>query len=250
MISIANTNQPYAPYMKDYCFAQYDDRGNLVYAPESEFTKLYASMPGQIHRDTPFGKELYSLAANSGLNYWVEVGTWNGLGTTTCILDGFRDRADKSMIPHLASIELDPVLFNAAEANLKSHPMIRNVVFMKGKLMPYSMKPCSTFPTPAELGDTECKLPHFYMHYDRERVLYENANPVLLPFFPEVAVLDGGEYSGYMDWLHLEKSGLKYLCLDDTNVTKNRRVISELGSEWKCIASGNDKSGWAIYKRN
>ena len=68
---------------------------------------------------------------------------------------------------------------------------------------------------------------------------------------PEVVVLDGGEYSGYLDWLHLPKSDIRYLCLDDTNATKNKKVISELmgGSEWNCISQGSDRNGWAIFKR-
>lgn len=244
-----DTNKPYAPYVKGYCFHSFsDDKRELVYAPEAAFKDYFTKIPGQITRDSPFGQQLYNLARTPGApRMWLEIGTWNGLGTTTCILDGFAERLGEE--PQLASVEIDPVLFDAAAANLKSHAARGRVEFYQGKLMPYSMTPAASFPSPSDLGEAEQKQPHFFLHYDRERALYADAFPFLPPFMPEVAVLDGGEYSGYLDWLHLPKSDLRYLCLDDANTTKNKKVISELGSEWNCIARGNDRNGWAIYKR-
>lgn len=245
MFRLPYTGQRYAPYVRGYCFRAIE--GNeLVYWSENQYTELYKTMPGQITRTSPFGIHLYELA-RSGPKHWVEIGTWNGLGTTKCILDGFAERLHES--PKLASVEIDPVLFDAAAHNLMHHPARSCVDFYQGKLMPSSMIQAKPFPTPDDLGEQEQQNAHFFIHYDRERALYETTIPFCPPFSPEVAVLDGGEYSGYLDWLHLDKSNLKYLCLDDTNVTKNRKVISELGSEWKCIASGNDRCGWAIYVR-
>lgn len=247
MYKVPYTGSGSAPYVKGYCFHSFsDDQRELIYAPEHLVKEHYTKIPGQITRDSPFGSQLYTLAKN-GPCMWLEIGTWNGLGSTKCILDGFADRNDD---PKLASVEIDPVLFNAAAENLASHPARACVEFYQGKLMPYSMTPAAAFPTPTELGAAEQQSPHFFLHYERERALYESAEPFLPPFFPQVAVLDGGEYSGYLDWLHLQKTDLQYLCLDDTHVTKNKKVISELGSEWKCIASGDDRNGWAIYKRN
>lgn len=249
MYKIPYTGGGCAPYVKGYCFQSFsDDRSELIYASEDQVKNYYTRIPGQITRDSPFGSQLYTLA-KTGLTMWLEIGTWNGLGSTKCILDGFADRADGES-PKLASVEIDPVLFNAAAENLTSHPARRCVEFYQGKLMPYSMTPAAVFPTPAELGAAEQQSPHFFIHYDRERALYQDAEPFLPPFFPQVAVLDGGEYSGYLDWLHLQKTDLQYLCLDDTHVTKNKKVISELGSgDWTCIASGSDRNGWAIYRR-
>lgn len=249
MYKIPYNNTGYAPYVKGYCFQSWsDDRTELIYASEEQTKEYYTKIPGQINRDSLFGAELYKLA-KTGPHMWMEIGTWNGLGSTKCILDGFADRTDTDVAPKLASVEIDPVLFNAAAENLKSHPARHCVEFYQGKLMPYSMTPAATFPTPAELGTAEQQNLHYFIHYDRERALYENAEPFLPPFFPQVALLDGGEYSGYLDWLHLQKSDLQYLCLDDTHVTKNKKVISELGSEWECMVSGNDRNGWAIYRR-
>lgn len=249
MYKIPYRGQTAAPYVKGFCF--YTLYGNeLVYLPESEMAKHFTKIPGQITRGSPFGEALYSLAA-TGPTKWIEIGTWNGLGSTQCILDGFaaRSKHGAAPAPQLLSLETDPCLYNAAETNLASHPARDTVDFRQGKLMPYSLVAAAGFPTPEYLGKEEQASPHYFMHYEREKALYESTSPVLPPFLPEVAVLDGGEYSGYLDWLHLEKSELQYLCLDDINATKNRRVVSELGPEWTRVSSGNDRMGWAMYKR-
>ena len=244
-----NPSVNHAPYVKGHCFHSISNDGSsLIYEPDDIVSQRFTKMPGQITRDSPFGQQLYILAKN-GPRMWIEIGTWNGLGSTQCILDGFAERLHPPP-PKLASVEIDPVLLNAAAMNLKAHAARSCVEFYDGKLMPYSGIPAATFPTPDELGEKEQRSPHFFIHYDRERNLYGTAEPFLPPFFPEVAVLDGGEYSGYLDWLHLQKSDLQYLCLDDTHVTKNKRVISELGPEWTCMVRGDDRNGWAIFKRD
>ncbi len=249
MISIPFQEQvnTFAPYVKGYCFHNIsEDRKSLQFFPEKVFTEHFTKVPGQITRETPFGKELFALA-KTGPSLWLEIGTWNGLGTTKCILDGFAERKDINQKPQLASIEIDPILFQAAAQNLQHHPVISCVKFFEGKL--FSSKK-TTFPTPEQLGEQEQTTPHFFIHYDRERNLYAEATPVVPPFAPQVAVLDGGEYSGYLDWIHLDKSELQILCLDDTNTTKNKKVIQELGEEWTCCVKGDDRNGWAIYKRS
>ena len=69
---------------------------------------------------------------------------------------------------------------------------------------------------------------------------------------PEVALLDGGEYSGSLDWIHLDKSKLKWLLLDDTNVTKNSNLVKELkaSSDWVLRREETgDRNGWAAFER-
>jgi len=247
MYRIPNVGCEYTPYIEGYCFHSVSqDKEYLIYFPEEYFTKLYSSVPGQITRESPFGDKLYTIA-KLGPTKWLELGTWNGLGTTKCILDGFAERMSDQ--PILASLEIDPVLFNSAEINLKYHPARSCVTFHKGKLSSASTLSTAVFPEPENLEVSDRTSPHFFIHYDRERSLYNTASPFIPDFSPEVAVLDGGEYSGYLDWVNLDKSNLLYLCLDDTNTTKNKKVIEDLGSAWKYITGGDDRNGWAIYRR-
>ena len=41
---------------------------------------------GQIMRGTVFGEMIYEIAKSS--SYIVDIGTWFGMGTTKCIIDG------------------------------------------------------------------------------------------------------------------------------------------------------------------
>lgn len=240
MIRIPAFGRDRAPYIPNHVFHS-QDNGDLVFAPDSMFVDFYKQQQGQICRGSPFGEEIYKLSA-SGPRLWLEIGTWNGLGTTKCILDGFRDRNDD---PRLISIELDHVLFNAAEQNLHAHPVRRYVDFRQGCLKSRDTIP---FPDESTLSSDDRNCPHFFIHYEREKALYESASSVCPDFAPEVAVLDGGEYSGILDWFYLDKSNLQYLCLDDTHTFKNREVIKKLDPKWRLLTSGNDRNGWAIYK--
>jgi hypothetical protein len=70
---------------------------------------------------------------------------------------------------------------------------------------------------------------------------------------PEVAILDGGEYSGYLDWINLPKQNLQYVILDDINCLKNKRVFEELSSssDWTPFkVNTKERNGFAIFRKN
>jgi hypothetical protein len=77
-------------------------------------------------------------------------------------------------------------------------------------------------------------------------------HPIDLPFKPEAVVLDGGEYTGYVDWLFTPKENLKYVFLDDTAVLKNEKVRKELleSSEWALVEENvADRNGWSMFMK-
>jgi hypothetical protein len=95
---------------------------------------------------------------------------------------------------------------------------------------------------------------HYRINYETDMVLCNEAlaNPIELPFEPEAAVLDGGEYTGYVDWHYLPKHKLKCVFLDDTNVLKNEKVRKELleSPEWTLLdESTTDRNGWSVFVR-
>jgi hypothetical protein len=48
---------------------------------------------GQINMDTEFGTTIYNIIKNNDdINNIFEVGTWNGQGTTVCIMNGLIDK--------------------------------------------------------------------------------------------------------------------------------------------------------------
>jgi len=49
---------------------------------------------GQITLDSIIGKHLYHYAKSTKYNSYLEIGTWNGLGSTKCFVEGFNNRQD------------------------------------------------------------------------------------------------------------------------------------------------------------
>lgn len=227
------------PYVKGYVYADYS--GNFIFEREEIARRKYISIPGQIRRGTPFGDFIYDLASKKDTKEWIEVGSWNGLGSTLCILDGFAQRLEDS--PHLYSFELDPMMCGVAKENVSEHTAASCADFIQDKLW-------SGLDTP--FPDVVEDNRHFFLHYERERALYTEAKGFKPPVKPDVALLDGGEYSGALDWIHLDKSNLTWLLLDDTNVTKNSKLVTQLkgSSEWRLVREETeDRNGWAVFER-
>ncbi len=241
MLRLPRNGHPRVPYVPGFVITD-ATTDEFVYVPSQIFAESYKKTPGQIRRGTPFGDELYKLAKD-GPRLWLEVGTWNGLGSTQCVLDGFANRNDN---PFLLSLEVDPMLCQIAREHVAKHVAGHTAHIVCGRL---GSKKCLAFPTVVDLPDDEKKTGHFTLYYEQELNLYHTSDQVIPSFAPQVAVLDGGEYSGGLDWEHLDKSDLQYLCLDDANSYKNAAVQTGLGSAWVLVARGDDRNGWAIYKR-
>ncbi len=214
--------------------------------PLDKYKDTYSEHLGQINEETQLGNFLTRLASDDREpRIWFEIGAWNGLGTTTCVLDGFGNREDQDVI--LYSLEADPVFYEIAKSNLKNHPNKKNLVLFYGKSGE------GLFLLPHEIPEEDKKNRHFELYYDYERTFWERAPCFPYPQLPEVAILDGGEYSGYLDWINLPKDNLKYVILDDINCLKNKRVFEELSenTEWTLFkVNKQERNGFAIFRKN
>ena len=47
---------------------------------------------GQINLNNKLGEYIYKYASNDELINFLEIGTWNGLGSTKCFIEGFKNR--------------------------------------------------------------------------------------------------------------------------------------------------------------
>lgn len=219
---------------------------NEVYRiPLEKYKSTYAEHLGQINDMTQLGSLLYRLASDDREpRIWFEIGAWNGLGTTSCVLDGFQEREDKNVL--LYSLEADPAFYEIAKANLKDHPCRQNLVLFYGKSGE------GLFLQPHEIPEQDKQSKHFEMYYDYERTFWERAPCFTYPQLPEVAILDGGEYSGYLDWINLPKDNLKYVVLDDINCLKNKQVFQELSTDdtWQPFkVNTQERNGFAIFRK-
>ncbi len=47
-------------------------------------------MAGQINMDSEFGKIIFEYARNTEYKSYLEIGTWNGEGSTNCFIQGLK----------------------------------------------------------------------------------------------------------------------------------------------------------------
>jgi hypothetical protein len=220
-----------------------DPSGNILfdYTPEN----------GQITFQTEFGTYLANLAADAKYKTYFEVGTWKGNGTTRCIVEGVMHRyqSNKNRDIHFWSLESNLQFYREALYFWQQVPMpclhlLYGRLHEDGLLTNDEIKNHPYF---------SCVAEHYNTWYDQDTLDYKLSPCVDITLLPDldVLVLDGGEFSGYADWSVLKEKNPKVVCLDDIHVMKNERVFKELScdSEWELFVKGDERNGFAIFKR-
>jgi hypothetical protein len=192
---------------------------------------------GQIRLTQPLGQWISKYAADPRFSRYLEIGTWNGRGSTCCFYDGFSKRSD----PHLLqSLETDRARFKEARGLWKQ---IESIHILHGRVLPDNK--CPTFEEVQRVHSNIQKGWH------TEDVRNFWSCPHIPMFDPHVILLDGAEYLTWFEFLFMiETSTASVYILDDTMSSKCPKIVEWFSQhpEWKCIASGTDRNGWAIYE--
>ena len=197
---------------------------------------------GQICNDS-FSLKIRELSGILENKTFLEIGTWNGLGSTKQFVDVLKTRNDDYIFYSLECnsdkcndahnlyitekkiIILNEVLFNIQPGNFydifpqcKNNPMFQEW----HKVDMENMKKCDLF---LERDD--------------------------LPELFDVILLDGGEFTTYFEF-QLIKDKCKYLLLDDINVAKCTKIVEEIKSEptkWEIIEENKTtRNGFLVCK--
>lgn len=198
-------------------------------------------MIGQINLNSKAGKCIYDLCKQNDVSTIVEIGTWNGCGSTKCVTEAISG-TDKQII----SIEVDQSMYLTAT---KVHQDNSNITIING----YITDKTINFD---DLGD------EYFTDYDRtikKKWLDEdiknikNSNCCLdkIPQKIDLLILDGGEFNGYFDFKTLYNRA-KYIFLDDTRLPciKNYQSVNDLKTTHKCLIDSDDRNGFAIFVVN
>lgn len=198
-------------------------------------------MPGQVNRDSPFGAKIYELARDPKYKTFLDLGTWNGEGTTKCLYDAVADR--DAMI---YSVEANPTMYRHAQAFWAHFPLhYYKLTLLHGTLTKGILTKEEIMADPM----FQFIRPHYDLHYVQDCIDTITAPVVTLPAQIDFAVLDGGEFNGKNDFQAVMKLKPKVICLDDINVMKNYHAYNHLKgrSDWVEIVRGSDRNGWAIF---
>ena len=181
-------------------------------------------MTGQINfEDSKLGACIVDLVQRDDVSTIVEIGTWNGLGTTRCVLHGLRQSNKKNFM--FISLECNKNMYNEALLNNKDN-ISENVCLKLGRIV--DVNKLDTWFDINALSSEQAT----WLAQDK---IWLNEVPYVLDEIPDaidLLILDGGEFSTYLEW-HILKDRVKYVALDDTGALKCAKIRQE-------IIDGND----------
>lgn len=188
-------------------------------------------MSGQVNRGSFLGDNLEALGQNPKFKSYVDIGTWNGEGSTKCLMDGILTRQDDSRV---VSVEANIEFYEQACAywapflvpHLQSRPgKLPRLELLYGRLIEkeelLSVDEIREHPRFNDAPWLEWR--------ERNSAEYEVCPNVIdsIPTQIDVLCLDGGQFSTYAEFQKL-KDRTKIVLLDDTDTYKTEKIRSEI----------------------
>lgn len=203
-------------------------------------------MTGQINRGSKLGDIIYKMCNQDDIKTIVEIGTWNGMGSTKCIYDSIIENNKKDYLVY--SLESNQAFHNLAINNL---PPLVNFNLVLGKIL----EACDTI-NPDLYNDIffqECSrdLQKSWLIEDIDN--YNKVKNVIdiIPKVVDLLILDGGEFSSLAEFNKL-KDRTTYFILDDINTIKNFEIanIMRSSNNYQILFDcKNDRNGFLISKQ-
>jgi hypothetical protein len=208
-------------------------------------------MSGQVNRDTKFGEYIYNLSLRKDVNNIVEIGTWNGQGSTKCVMDALLTRFDDSRV---YSLEASEKMFSMA-TEYWNQSLINYQDFIKEKLVLIH----------GTIIDEESLMTlqqlKQYQNYDSrwEEWLAQDIDNMKtcsnvlskIPQEIDFLILDGGEFSTLAEF-NVLKDRSRIIACDDTMVLKCseiRRILLEEPNYACLIDEPYERNGFCIFEK-
>jgi hypothetical protein len=188
---------------------------------------------GQINQDNEVGRWIKLISSLENVKSIVEVGTWNGKGSSQCIAEGVLDRRTPNC--HVIGFEVNPAMFKKAQKNLSKFDFFE-IVF--GSVVTGAELDQSN------LSDEESEWFNQDFRWIRDAPLVSNKVPEAI----DLLILDGGEFSTYAEFKLFEKKLTGWLVLDDTRTRKCSRILEELklDSNYLIVHTSQERNGTAV----
>jgi hypothetical protein len=201
--------------------------------------KLRNFRSGQIRKDHEVGKWIEFLSSLSGVDTIVEIGTWNGAGSSMAIARGVvsRPRKDRDHVK-VVGYEINPVMAKNARRRLARFSFF-DVVF--GSLVSIDDLDRSNLTQTEEL----------WLKQDEAWILGAPNVVNSLPKNLDLLILDGGEFSTLAEFKLIKERVSNWIILDDTNTRKCAEILKIIksGNEFYLIYESEERNGTAIFKR-
>lgn len=220
-------------------------RLRLIIAAKAVTRVLTRGKGGQLNRSTFLGEKIYELSRIKDFTNFVEIGTWNGQGSTKCFMDALLFRRDDSC---LYSLESNKTFHEMAKNYWKSVLSIprgkKKLRLIYGRIIEIS-----ELLTGDEISKEDGTGLANYRQWREENIFDYGQCPTVIDILPEridVLLLDGGEFSTYAEFQKLkEKTGV--VLLDDTKSMKGKKIREELLQDrmWRVVYDLPEKKNGA-----
>ena len=209
-------------------------------------------MSGQINRGSLAGDFIYALAGNLENKVFVDIGTWNGQGSTKCIMDALIDRTDKCV---LYSLEAEKKFYDSARQYWEDRLfMYSSVVKDRLKLIHGRIVEADEMPPIEKLRESRHWIDDMLRWYQCDMSNY-NSCPNVLDLIPEsidVLILDGGEFMTQVEFRKLKGRARIVVC-DDSSIYKCEAIREELldDTSYSTLIDRPDlRNGFCVFEKS
>jgi hypothetical protein len=194
---------------------------------------------GQINNSHEIGKWISFLASLSNINTIVEIGTWNGRGSSKSIVRGVMSRhKSKRHLVRVFGYEINPVMVQSARRALKKYRFFEVI---------YGSVVTTQALDRTDLGESE----KIWLNQDEAWMKNAPNAYSTIPDSIDLLILDGGEFSTFAEFSLLNNRVSGWIILDDTKTRKCSEILKNIGEDklFEVIYSSEERHGTAILKR-
>ncbi len=195
-------------------------------------------LKGQVSEQSDLGRLIYALCSLSTTQKVVEIGTWNGLGSTRIMCRAAAERPRNSV--EIISVEANARLHRQAQKNLKKFRKFGFLTLLYGSVVTESQLLKSNLSSTEEL----------WLSADQRDIASAPNIRNTIPSNIDLLILDGGEFSTYAEYQTLKPLVSSFILLDDTNTRKCQKIIEEIATDdFYLIWKSSERNGTALLSR-
>ncbi len=201
--------------------------------------KILSAPTGQMDLKSDRGALVYNFISGNEIENVLDIGTWNGLGSTTVLYEGLKSKKKRFEI---TSIETDKIAYKNALKNLKGKAEITLIL---GRIIDVEELPDIKSIEFEKHGLIPENIEWFYQDIRRYKKT-KNILSTLNQSF-DFILFDGGEFSTFAEFKKLYKR-TKYFALDDVDTYKQYEVLNYIDKYSYKFELITHTDGLSIYK--
>ena len=196
---------------------------------------------GQIMRDQEMGKIIYDFSCDSENKILVDIGTWNGLGSTRCFIEGLLHNKNAKLYTIENNVEKYEFAQNYWKKIIDDSQL--TVDFICGSLVTNDEIDSFLIEKNVQLNEQQ----KYWLSIDKT-----NTQKIIDIQWDKIDVLliDGSEFTGFLEMIKL-KDISKYIILDDTRAIKNiytREYLLNCDEFTLLSENPNFRNGYSVFK--